>query len=686
MNHNKHSRRYTMCCILFILCFSLPNTLLAQYSNYSSSKVYSLYTSNDTLFKLTQNDLKKAEIYLHTFKISNTQDKVYFSFWESDIYTKTNRFEEAQKNIQLILNSNNKNNELDSFKYILNFALAKMYANIGLIDSAIKYINLSNIQIENQAPSLLKLYIGALSAKIYLSKNLSEQSNSYYSQTLQLDSILNTKNTKLTVAKLSAEYYYSQKLYNKAKEINKNCIVQARDLSNKSTEAIALLHLGNIFYLQYEDDSAKRYYEKSLDLYKKIGDATGIATCLSNLSRSYLEFKNYTQAIKYAQAALKTIKKDTYIEIESATYQQLGDIYGELNDFNTAIFYIKKALKLALKSQNKIVILSCYKSLSELYQTTKQYNEAYQYLRKAYIIKDSVQPIIYNKQLAEVEAKFKSAQKEANIKLLEAKQEVNKHKIDTQTQKIYIQRIVITSILIIFIITTILIYLLWSRNQLKEKHERKKLIMEVETSERKRISRDLHDEIGAGLSKIKIISQNSNSKTISNDTKASKSLHLISDISSKMIETMRDLIWTLDTENMKLDKLIARIREYSSEYLEDLEINLQFDLPENIIPLSISKEWSKDLLMIVKETLQNIAKHSSASNVTIKITINPTFILTIIDNGKGINTEPKTNGNGLTNMKHRAKIMKAQLQIMSNSPCGTITIFQDSNICKQEYF
>jgi signal transduction histidine kinase len=178
------------------------------------------------------------------------------------------------------------------------------------------------------------------------------------------------------------------------------------------------------------------------------------------------------------------------------------------------------------------------------------------------------------------------------------------------------------------------------------------------------MAKDIHDELGSGLSKIKFMSEVVSRKA-QNNTEVLVGIKSISDTSIKLVENMRDLIWALNPENITLDGLVARIREYSYDYLTDTDKKLQFNITESIPSVKINTEAHRNIFFITKEALQNIVKHANASEIIITLKLNDFFSLNIADNGTGIN-ETHIQGNGLRNMKQRAEVIGATLNIKSS--------------------
>jgi signal transduction histidine kinase len=199
---------------------------------------------------------------------------------------------------------------------------------------------------------------------------------------------------------------------------------------------------------------------------------------------------------------------------------------------------------------------------------------------------------------------------------------------------------------------------------------REKIIWDTEEHERLRFARDIHDDLGSGLSKINFLSEIIFQKT-AHLPDVKKSSEAIKETSIKMIENMRDLIWALNPENTTLDNLIARIREYTTDYIEDFPITLEKSFPDHIPQMAISKESHHEIFMVVKEILNNISKHSKATQLTLSVLIaDNNLIINFQENGIGFEASNVTYGNGLKNIKNRLTAIGANLEIINHE--GTI--------------
>ena len=178
--------------------------------------------------------------------------------------------------------------------------------------------------------------------------------------------------------------------------------------------------------------------------------------------------------------------------------------------------------------------------------------------------------------------------------------------------------------------------------------------------ERQRISSELHDELGSGLSAIKLYSELA-SKKRSEIPEFQELNEMIKDISTKI----NDIIWTTSTENDQLDSVIFFIQEQLSKLFRYSEIKFSSNLPENIPQLKTKSESRRDFYLLAKEIAHNALKHSEADTIHLEITIlKDSITMTIKDNGNGF--DPLRVGNvgmGLSNINMRVERLNGNLTI-----------------------
>jgi two-component sensor histidine kinase len=185
---------------------------------------------------------------------------------------------------------------------------------------------------------------------------------------------------------------------------------------------------------------------------------------------------------------------------------------------------------------------------------------------------------------------------------------------------------------------------------------------------RNRIASDLHDDIGSTLNSISVYSE-----VAKNDPdKKEYSLNMIGESSRKVIDAMSDIVWTINPENDSFENIILRMRSLAYNLLRAKDIEFSFKADETLHHLKLSLEKRRNFYLIFKEALNNLIKYSKAKRVQISLLHHSsTITLLIRDDGLGFDATKKYNGNGLTNIKKRAKEINAELTIESGENTGT---------------
>lgn len=193
--------------------------------------------------------------------------------------------------------------------------------------------------------------------------------------------------------------------------------------------------------------------------------------------------------------------------------------------------------------------------------------------------------------------------------------------------------------------------------------------------ERSRISKDMHDEVGASLTRISILSELA--KKQREPERAQQLIDQISEISGGVVDEMSEIIWAMNPRNDTLDSFTSYIRQHASSYLESAEIEGVFAFPAEIPSLHMSSELRRNLFLTVKEAFHNIVKHSGAGKVHMSLfTEKGNLRIVIEDNGVGFNIEQISGwGNGLTNMHKRIEELGGSFNIKSGVGSGTTIEF-----------
>ncbi|HRB30530.1 MAG TPA: two-component regulator propeller domain-containing protein [Ferruginibacter sp.] len=194
---------------------------------------------------------------------------------------------------------------------------------------------------------------------------------------------------------------------------------------------------------------------------------------------------------------------------------------------------------------------------------------------------------------------------------------------------------------------------------------------------RDNISRDLHDDIGASLNNIFILNELTR-RNIKDEKKATEYLGKSSDDLQRISGSLADIVWNIDPRNDSPENLFSKMRRYAADILEGKNIAAVIDFPENGQSLQIPMDKRKDVYLMYKEAINNMAKYSEARNAFIKIQFMDHFLEMILsDDGKGFEEGKTKKGNGLHNLETRTKNCNGIYHLVTspgNGTCITIKI------------
>ncbi|MBK6963261.1 MAG: hypothetical protein IPH20_04795 [Bacteroidales bacterium] len=210
------------------------------------------------------------------------------------------------------------------------------------------------------------------------------------------------------------------------------------------------------------------------------------------------------------------------------------------------------------------------------------------------------------------------------------------------------------AIIILFSLATI-IFTTERLAQMKTKRKLRLLEKKIAVdAERNRISADMHDEIGSGITHIALLSE-----LIQTQHKDGKELRkdiaTIATSARSLVQSMSEIIWALNPQNDTLENLLAYSREQSQKYFEPFDVRFDILFPDLVPDIRLSNEQRRNLYLVLREALNNALKHSGATTIALKLEINETTLcFSVTDNGTGIGEKPgRPDSNGLRNMFNR---------------------------------
>jgi signal transduction histidine kinase/ligand-binding sensor domain-containing protein len=229
----------------------------------------------------------------------------------------------------------------------------------------------------------------------------------------------------------------------------------------------------------------------------------------------------------------------------------------------------------------------------------------------------------------------------------------------------------LTVIAAIVLVVGIVLFITLRRTQLKlERLERQQDL----ERERTRIAKDIHDHLGANLTRISLLSQSAHGE-LENPAQAAAQLERIYNTSRDLTRSMDEIVWAVNPQHDTLDSLASYLGNFAQEYLVSINIRCRLDVPLHLPHWPITAEMRHNVFLAFKEALHNIVKHSGANEVSVSLATDAAgFQLAVRDNGRGfnpaaVNTRPGS-GNGLKNMRQRLEKIGGRCEIQSVDGAG----------------
>ncbi|MBL7926503.1 MAG: hypothetical protein JNK61_06280 [Bacteroidia bacterium] len=468
-------------------------------------------------------------------------------------------------------------------------------------------------------------------------------------------------------------------------------------------------------------------YHKSFELAKKaVYTLSGcnypatLATAYALISNYYLDEKDNTDSVYYYRKKAYLLFKETNntMLLASSAFD-LVEFFHHIGQTDSCKKYLAEVEHLIAELQNpeQTIIYNCYMAQVELMEGNT--NQAVTLLQKARSLADETIELNDNSQInRNLALALAAAGKTGDaFKVLESafneySADLNTDKVRSLTQAqmnfdfekeraiaaIELKRekqqrnflIVLASVLLLFAGFIFQRYrerhrtiiMLAEKNETIEKaysdlKEAQQALIDTEKQReaqniRVRIARDIHDEIGSGLTKITLLSDVAKKKT--QQTDVANALSKITSFSKNVSTSLSEIVWAINPGNDTVDSLINYLKSTAANLLDDSGLNYTLHFPLTESGASIHPEIKRNIYLVMKEALNNTLKYAHAKTLAVTFEVNEqTFYLEVQDDGVGFNLDaetPNKNGNGLLNMQLRMAQHKNTLRIISSPGNG----------------
>jgi signal transduction histidine kinase len=506
-------------------------------------------------------------------------------------------------------------------------------------------------------------------AAIYQYKQIPDSAIYFYENcipyTLQTGKKINT----IVIYNNLASLYHNLELADKSIEYSTKALQLGITLNDTLSLISAYQSLSNANILKKDTTAVLNYIIKAYQLATITKNKFATLTAAYNLSETYKDMGLLDSTFKYLNIAnIIAVSFESYPEISTIS-MGLADYYVAKKEWGKAVGYIRLAIKDTAKFEMPLSKkMEWYKILSKVQNGMGNYKAATQSLN-TYIN-------LYNEEILRVKTE-KNLAFDERLKKAEQAKELLQNEI-----KIKKQQTLITGLALGFaaLMGTGLFFILYQKNKQALKNKQLESLkienefiavkssLEGQLTERSRISKEIHDELGSSLTSISLLTEVLKKRL---DVNQNPEVNKIGETSADMVDKMNEIIWALNTSNDTINSLVAYTRKFANNFLHDAAIELQFEEDMPLQQLQVEGTTRRNIYLTVKEAINNIVKHSGATKVKIEIQAVEALNISIQDNGKGFDADKQPGfRNGLLNMQKRMEDIGGRFSIKNNN--GTL--------------
>lgn len=191
--------------------------------------------------------------------------------------------------------------------------------------------------------------------------------------------------------------------------------------------------------------------------------------------------------------------------------------------------------------------------------------------------------------------------------------------------------------------------------------------------ERARVAHDLHDDLGAGLTEVNMLTALVNSPATSAEEK-NRYLDYLNDTARRMVTSLDEIVWAVNPRNDTIASLASYFGSYAQRLLDLASVSCGLDIAEDLPERPLDPKFRQQIFFAFKEALTNVVRHAGATQVWLRIFVrDESLIVELSDNGRGLNLKPLplAGDDGIVNMNERLKSLGGECQIVSENQKGT---------------
>jgi two-component system, NarL family, sensor kinase len=419
-------------------------------------------------------------------------------------------------------------------------------------------------------------------------------------------------------------------------------------------------NLGLVNSSNKDYDEALMHYTKTLEKAKQIGFPTLIGVAHLNISNSFNEVKNHLTALSHVDSALTILTTTGERQFYSKPRFLKAIILREIGDIKQAEKLVQEGISYAHQNEFPQDVASGYRLLSSIYKQQSRFEEALEMFEKYHQLNDSLLSVNNQEKIAELLVLYDLDKKEAEL-------ENERNKTAILEKENELKQAKIRNVLLISLFTTLLIVIVVYLRHIfiTRKQQRlftQKLIESID-SERSRISRDLHDDLGQSLSVIK------SKLNLFNNGKAT-AIHGMESELGDLINQTRNISHQLHPSYLEKIGLIRSIASLLEKIQHSSGVICSYEIANEVEELPLEKKTQ--IYRVVQECVNNTLKHAQAQAIKVELERQDAGKYTMIyrDNGVGVKSEAINEGIGLLTIKERARTLGGEAQMGTNQGKG----------------
>lgn len=570
----------------------------------------------------------------------------------------------------------------------LNFSLseAELTNNYGILMDVTGKSDSAKIYFE-KALSLSKANkLGTLTSKItnnlgmyHWNKGNNQEALDFFFQALALNREQNNLKSNGTYYNNIGLIYQEMELAEKALEYHYKALAIRKEFDVRHEIPISLNNIAiNLTHKTLYKEAEETILE-GVEIAKEVNEQGVYYDLLTSLSNIYMLQDKPEKSILLLKEILKG-RNASNIDRRAniSTYANIIKAFNVTGNYKKGLEYVTEG-ELFLKefSDLKTTAVGFYASVAETQYSVSNIELGNQYLEKTLQLKDSIFSSENAQNIADLETRYKVSEKERELAESRANLAESELRIEQKNTLLF-------GGLGLVLIFGLIGYLFYNQQRLKntqlqKENELKTALARIETQnrlqeQRLRISRDLHDNIGSQLTFIISSIDNLTFGLKAEDSKITKKLSTISTFTAQTIYELRDTIWAMNKQDITLEDLQGRISNFI-EKAGDAAQEVQFSF---VVDAAVSKETSftsvqgMNIYRIIQEAVNNALKYANASEINVSVSeVQHQFKLQITDNGIGFSLENAALGNGISNIKKRARDLGSKAILTSEIGKGT---------------